>query len=176
MLLRRKHGTYDTNHRTADSRSRGHHLFNLWPAHWSHRSPRQTNTVAVCVLIMKLTRRTLLKAPLALAAPASKTERPNLLFLIADDHARSVMGCDGNRTAKTPNIDRLSAEGVRFARNYCNSPVCTPSRQCILTGQMPHSAGVTLLATPLSEDKPTSRQCQKSCDNFAPVVKHQLQL
>ena len=104
---------------------------------------------------MKLTRRTILKSPLALAAPASKTERPNLLFLIADDHARYVMGCDGNRTSKTPNIDRLSAEGVRFARNYCNSPVCTPSRQCILTGQMPHSAGVTLLATPLSEDKPT---------------------
>ncbi len=107
------------------------------------------------VLTINMTRRTVLKAPLALAAAQNNQERPNLLFLIADDHARYVMGCDGNAKARTPNIDRLSAEGVRFAKNYCNSPVCTPSRQSILTGQMPHSAGVTLLATPLSEEKPT---------------------
>ena len=107
---------------------------------------------------MAFTRRTLLRAPLALApqaASAKTAARPNLLFLIADDHARYVMGCDGNPKAHTPNIDQLAKGGVRFARNYCNSPVCTPSRQSIFTGQMPHSAGVTLLATPLSEQKPT---------------------
>lgn len=52
-------------------------------------------------------------------------------------------------------MDRLACEGVRFARNYCNSPVCTPSRQSMLTGQLPHSAGVTVVDTPLSTDKPT---------------------
>jgi len=103
---------------------------------------------------MIFTRRCLLKAPLTLASQSNQS-RPNLLFLIADDHARYVMGCNGNQQAQTPNLDRLSQEGVHFARNYCNSPVCTPSRQSILTGQMPHSAGVTLLSTPLSEEKPT---------------------
>ncbi len=102
-----------------------------------------------------LTRRGLLAG----AAPARfRTRRdrpPNFLFLIADDHAGYVLGADGDRLARTPNLDRLAAEGVRFARHYCNAPVCTPSRQSFLTGQMPHAAGVTVLRTPLSEDKPT---------------------
>ena len=81
--------------------------------------------------------------------------RPNLLFLMADDHAGYVFGADGNRKAATENLDRMASESTRFARHYCNSPVCTPSRQSIFTGQMPHMAGVTRLSTPLSDDKPT---------------------
>jgi arylsulfatase A-like enzyme len=81
--------------------------------------------------------------------------KPNLLFLIADDHAGYVLGADGNKLAQTPNLDRLASQGTRFASNYCNSPVCTPSRQSFLTGQMPCAAGVTVLQTPLTEDKPT---------------------
>ena len=82
-------------------------------------------------------------------------QKPNLLFLIADDHAAYVMGADGNKAARTPNLDRLAAEGTRFAANYCNSPVCTPSRQSILTGLYPHAAGVTTLKTPLREERTT---------------------
>lgn len=52
-------------------------------------------------------------------------------------------------------LDHLASQGTRFAANYCNAPVCTPSRQSILTGQLPHSAGVTVLGTPLEESKPT---------------------
>lgn len=77
------------------------------------------------------------------------TSKPNLLFLIADDHAGYVMG------RHTPNLERLATQGTRFANNICNSPVCTPSRQSILTGLYPHAAGVTTLKTPLSESKPT---------------------
>lgn len=89
--------------------------------------------------------------------------RPNLLFLMADDHAAYVMGCDGNRQAATPNLDRLAGGGVRFAAHYCNSPVCTPSRQSLLTGQMPHAAGVTVLETPLDPGKPTlAKQLKKA--------------
>ncbi len=88
--------------------------------------------------------------------------RPNLLFLISDDHAACVMGCDGNPQAHTPNLDRLAGEGIRFASHYCNSPVCTPSRQSLLTGQMPHAAGVTVLSTPLDPGKPTlAKQLKK---------------
>jgi choline-sulfatase len=93
-------------------------------------------------------------APLVRPAYA-KDRKPNLLFLLADDHAGYVLGADGNQLARTPHLDRLASEGTRFAANYCNSPVCTPSRQCILTGRLPHSAGVTVLETPLSEDRMT---------------------
>jgi choline-sulfatase len=89
--------------------------------------------------------------------------RPNFLFLLADDHAGYVLGCDGDRQAETPNLDRLATQSVRFARHYCNSPICTPSRQSLFTGQYPHASGVTLLATPLAEDKPTlARQLAKA--------------
>jgi len=85
----------------------------------------------------------------------ARDRKPNFLFILADDHAGYVLGADGNPRARTPNLDRLASEGGRFASNYCNSPVCTPSRQSILTGQLPHSAGVTVLQTPLDTSKPT---------------------
>jgi len=94
---------------------------------------------------------------------AEAASRPNLLFLIADDHAGYVLGCDGNRQAETPNLDKLASDSVRFAGHYCNSPICTPSRQSILTGQLPHASGVTLLNTKLDEDKPTlARKLRKA--------------
>src|SRR5262249_26411066 len=91
----------------------------------------------------------------AASVRAKPARKPNFLFLIADDHAGYVLGADGAKQARTPNLDRLASQGTRFASNYCNSPVCTPSRQSFFTGQMPSSAGVTVLKTPLSEDKPT---------------------
>lgn len=98
-----------------------------------------------------------------LAANAQTRKRPNFLFLIADDHAGYVLGADGNPQAETPNIDRLASEGTRFAAHHCNQPVCTPSRQCLITGQMPCMAGVTRLPTPLSDQKPTiAKQLKKA--------------
>lgn len=85
----------------------------------------------------------------------ARDRKPNFLFILADDHAGYVLGANGNRQAITPNLDRLASEGSRFAHHYCNSPVCTPSRQSILTGQLPHAAGVTVLSTPLDESRPT---------------------
>lgn len=103
-----------------------------------------------------ISRRTVLRSAVAFPAISRAQRRnPNFLFLIADDHAGYVLGCDGNRLARTPNIDALAGQGVRFSRHYCNSPVCTPSRQSFFTGQLPHAAGVTRLLTPLAEDKPT---------------------
>ena len=60
--------------------------------------------------------------------------------------------------AETPNLDRLASEGTRFASHYCNSPVCTPSRQSFFTGQMPHAAGVTTLSTSLRSGQADNRQ------------------
>jgi choline-sulfatase len=99
----------------------------------------------------------------AVSLSAQSRRKPNFLFILADDHAGYVLGCDGNREARTPNLDRLAADGMRFAAHHCNSPVCTPSRQSFLTGQLPHAAGVTLLATPLAIDKPTlAKQFQRA--------------
>ena len=100
-------------------------------------------------------RRSFLATSGAAGLRAKTAKRPNLLFFVADDHAGYVLGADGNRLAQTPHLDRLAAEGARFAQHYCNSPVCTPSRQSFLTGQLPHLAGVTRLPTRLAEDKPT---------------------
>ena len=89
----------------------------------------------------------------ATAAGAQSGRKPNFIFILSDDHAGYVLGADGNRRAETPNLDRLASEGTRFARHFCNSPVCTPSRQSFFTGLMPHAAGVTTLRTSLDPAK-----------------------
>jgi choline-sulfatase len=80
---------------------------------------------------------------------------PNLLILIADDHRAGTLGVDGDPRRATPRLDALAREGVRFNRAYCNAPVCTPSRQSLITGRLPHAVGVTQLATPLPDDAVT---------------------
>ncbi len=92
----------------------------------------------------------LVAALLGTAVPAGlAAERPNVLVIIGDDHAPYVFGAYGNKQVRTPSLDRLAAQGVRFNRAYCNSPMCTPSRQSFLTGKLPHTVGVTLLRTAL---------------------------
>ncbi len=86
---------------------------------------------------------------------ALAADRPNILVLIADDHASYVYGAYGNDKAKTPNLDRLAEQGVRFNRAFVNCPFCTASRQSLLTGKLPHSIGVTRLRTPLPEETTT---------------------
>jgi arylsulfatase A-like enzyme len=78
-------------------------------------------------------------------------DRPNLLLIIADDHAGGTLGIEGDPRRATPNLDALAREGVFFERAYCNSPLCTPSRQSLITGKLPHVVGVTQLETRLSD-------------------------
>ncbi|WP_158600284.1 sulfatase family protein [Fibrisoma montanum] len=77
----------------------------------------------------------------------------HIVLLIGDDHAMRVMGCYGNRRVNTPNLDRLAREGMRFTNAFCQSPVCSASRQSFLTGNYPHQTGVNLLFTPFSDEK-----------------------
>lgn len=81
---------------------------------------------------------------LMLAGPIAAADVPryNVLFLIADDLTYTALSCYGNEVCKTPNIDRLAAEGVRFTRAYCNATYCGPSRASFLSGYYPHATGV----------------------------------
>ena len=80
-------------------------------------------------------------ADTATPSPATAPARPNVLVIMYDQIAASALRCYGNPTTKTPNIDRLAAEGVVFDNAYCNSPLCTPARYCLMTGQLPTQTG-----------------------------------
>ncbi|MDA0746213.1 MAG: sulfatase-like hydrolase/transferase [bacterium] len=68
--------------------------------------------------------------------------RPNIVFIITDNHAAWTLGCYGNPDIRTPNIDRLAEQGIRFANAYCVNSVCSPSRATFLTGLIPSQHGV----------------------------------
>ncbi len=65
----------------------------------------------------------------------SSDKRPNVLFVISDEHNAKVMGCAGHPDVQTPSMDRLAAEGVMFERAITQSPICTPTRASIYSGQ-----------------------------------------
>ena len=89
-----------------------------------------------------------------LATAWAASGAPDIIYIVADDLGWGDAGCYGGEV-RTPNLDALASESVRFDRAYVNSPVCSASRQSILTGQLPHAAGVTLLFTPFSVEKVT---------------------
>lgn len=79
----------------------------------------------------------------------------NILIIIGDDHSANVLGAYGNDIIRTPNLDRMAARGVRFNRAYANAPLCSASRQSLITGKYPHATGVTLLRTSFPESETT---------------------
>src|SRR5438270_10786394 len=80
----------------------------------------------------------------ASAAPESQSSRPNILFIMADDHAAHAISAYGSKLNKTPNIDRLGKEGMRLLNCFVVNSICTPSRAAILTGKYSHINGVTV--------------------------------
>lgn len=83
------------------------------------------------------------------------SERPNLLFLFSDQHARHVAGFSGDPLDPTPNLDRLAARGVVFDNAYCPSPICVPSRMSMLTARHPHAQDCWTNDDYLASDRPT---------------------
>ncbi len=84
-----------------------------------------------------------------------KSTRPNILLITADQISAHHLGCYGDLTGATPNLDALASRGVRFNQTYCASPVCIPARTSMYTGLYPHTHGkVTHLRMPLQPRPP----------------------
>lgn len=81
-----------------------------------------------------------------------QAERPNIIFILADDLGWSELGCYGNRFNETTHIDRLAKSGIRFTNAYASAPVCSPYRAAFLTGQYPARTGILDYLRPNSEN------------------------
>jgi arylsulfatase A-like enzyme len=91
---------------------------------------------------------------LATAAGAA-ADRPNLVLILADDMAWDDCGAYGHKTLRTPNIDRLAREGMRFDRAFLTCSSCSPSRSSIITGRYPHNTDAEQLHWPLPKEQVT---------------------
>ena len=110
---------------------------------------------------------------LAIAAPASSEERPNIILVFIDDMGWGDFSCFGNQDASTPNIDRLAHEGIRFEQFYVNSPICSPSRTAISTGQYPQRWRITSFLS--NRDHNNQRGMAQWLDPQAPMLARLLQ-
>ena len=86
------------------------------------------------------------------------SEKMNDLFIITDQQRADHIGCAGNSDLKTPNLDRLAAEGIRFTNAYVANPICMPNRSTIFTGKYPSIHGVRCNGINLDPDIPTLTQ------------------
>ena len=84
---------------------------------------------------------------------AFAAEKPNVLLICVDD-LKPLLGCYGDKTVKSPNIDRLAARSVLFERAYCNQAVCSPSRNSLLVGLRPQTLGIYDLGTNFRRSRP----------------------
>jgi arylsulfatase A-like enzyme len=111
-------------------------------------------------------------APLAAAPPVG---RPNIIFIMSDDHAAHAISAYGSKINQTPNIDRLAREGVRMDNCFATNSICTPSRAAILTGQYSHKNGVYTLNDQLDPARDTvSKRLQSAGYQTAMIGKWHL--
>jgi len=79
-------------------------------------------------------------------------EKPNIVLIMTDTQGANVIGCYGRPEMRTPRIDKLASEGVRFDKAYASCPVCAPSRSSIFTGNYPHTTGVLSNNSPMGNN------------------------
>ena len=81
--------------------------------------------------------------------------RPNIIFIMSDDHAAHAISAYGSRVNRTPHLDRIAHEGMRMDAVYCTNSICSPSRASILTGTYSHVNGVSSIWTEMDYRVPT---------------------
>src|SRR3954452_7654750 len=82
-------------------------------------------------------------------------EKPNILLLLSDDHSYPFVSAYGDTNVKTPTLDRLASEGMKFHRFFTACPQCVPSRAAYMTGRSPVAARMTRFSSPLPRDEIT---------------------
>src|SRR5688572_27544538 len=82
-------------------------------------------------------------------------EKPNILFLLSDDHSYPYVSAYGDTNVKTPTLDQLASEGMKFHRFFTGCPQCVPSRACYMTGRSAVAARMTRFSSPLPRDEVT---------------------
>ena len=112
-----------------------------------------------------------LAASLPNAPAIRKKSLPNFVFMISDDQSYSGAGCDGNKEIRTPNIDRLASEGIRFRRGFAAAPSCSPSRSSILTGEPAHETGTSRFRSPMPESQKTILEYLKGANYYTGAFK-----
>jgi arylsulfatase A-like enzyme len=95
---------------------------------------------------------------------------PNVLFILSDNHGAWTLGCYGNPEIRTPNIDKLAAEGTLFTRAYCNNSVCSPSRATFLTGLIPSQNGVHAYIPNAAQIGPRAYNTIKEFDGLPAIL------
>jgi len=80
-------------------------------------------------------------------------KKPNIIFIITDQQSATMMSCTGNKYVKTPAMDSLAENGVRFERAYCSNPICIPSRFSMFTGRMPSEIGLKETGFPWAPER-----------------------
>jgi arylsulfatase A-like enzyme len=93
-------------------------------------------------------------ALMASGTGAIAADRPNILFLLSDDHSAPYLGCYGSPDVRTPNLDRLAAQGMRFDRMFVTCPQCVPSRASLMTGRSPVAVRMVRFTSPLPAEVP----------------------
>ncbi len=124
-----------------------------------------------------VSRRTMLSLPLLACRPLADvafgavagTSRPNILFIMTDDHAAQAIGCYGSRVNQTPNLDRLAHEGMRMDRVFATNAICTPSRASILTGKYSHVNGVPVFNR-FDGSQPTVQKMLQQAGYFTAMI------
>ena len=91
----------------------------------------------------------------ALVSSFAAEQRPNILFLLSDDHSYPFLSTYGSPNVKTPVVDQLAAEGMKFHRFFTGAPQCVPSRATLMTGRSPVAARMTRFSAPLPRDEIT---------------------
>ncbi len=98
--------------------------------------------------------------------PLAAAERPNILFLLSDDHSYPFLSCYGDANVKTPNIDRLASEGMRFHRFFTSAPQCVLSRASLMTGRSPVAARMIRFSSPLPVEEVTLPEVLRDAANY----------
>lgn len=96
--------------------------------------------------------------------------RPNILFILSDQHAPNILGCYGDPIVRTPHLDKLAAGGVIFENTYTPSPICVPARMSLLTGKFPSSQNCWTNSDALASDIPTTAHALGAADYYPVLV------